>query len=45
MLDRTIYFEDDTGTSQGPREIMFKDRLVFILVPIASASISNPVVD
>ena len=44
-LDRTIYFEDDTGTSQGPREIMFKDRLVFILVPIASAPISNPVVD
>ena len=42
---RAIYFEDDTGKSLGPREIVFKEHLVFILVPIASASISNPVVD
>ena len=35
---RVIYFEDDTGTSQGPTEIVLKEHLVFILVPIASAS-------
>ena len=23
-LDRAIYFEDDTGTSQGSREVIFK---------------------
>ena len=40
-----IYFEDDTGTSQGPREIMFKEHPVFIPMPIASASISSPIVD
>ena len=39
------YFEDDTGTSQGPREIVFKEYVVFIHVPIASAPISSPVVD
>ena len=44
-LDRAIYFEDDTGTSQGPREIVFKEHLVFILVFIASAPISSPIVD
>ena len=44
-LDRAIYFEDDTGTSQGLREFVFKEQLVFILVPIASALISSLVVD
>ena len=44
-LDRAIYFEDDTSISQGPREIVFKEHLVFIYVPIASAPISSPVVD
>ena len=42
--DRAIYFEDDTGTSQRPREIMFQEHPIFILMPIASASISSPVV-
>ena len=40
-----IYFEDDTDISQGPREIVFKEHLVFILVPIASAPISSPIVN
>ena len=44
-LDRAIYFEDDTGISQGLREIMFKEHLVFIPMPIAFASISSSVVD
>ena len=39
-----IYFEDNIGTSQGIREIVFKEHLVFIIMSIASASISNPVV-
>ena len=43
--DQAINFEDDTGTSQGPREIVFKEHLVFIHVPIVSALISSPVVD
>ena len=43
--DRTIYFEDDTGTSQGPREIVFKEHLVFIPVFIAFTLISSPIVD
>ena len=43
--DRAIYFEDDIGISQGPREIVFKEHLVFISVPIASTLISSPVVD
>ena len=44
-LDRAIYFEDDTGTNQGLREIMFKKHQVFIPMPIASALIFSPVVD
>ena len=43
--DRAIYFEDDTGTSQGPREIVFKEHPFFIHVSIAPAPISSPVVD
>ena len=43
--NRAIYFEDDTSTSQGPREIVFKEHIVFILMSIASAPISSPVVD
>ena len=43
--NRVIYFDDDIRTSQGPREIMFKEHPVFILVPIASAHISILVVD
>ena len=39
-LDRAIYFEDDTGTSQGPREIVFKEYPVFIPMPIAFTLIS-----
>ena len=42
---KNIYFEDDTGTSQGPREIVFKEHSVFIPMPIAPAPISSPVVD
>ena len=44
-LDRTIYFEDDTGTTQELREIVFKELLVFIPMPIASSLISSHVVD
>ena len=44
-LDSAIYFEDDTGTSQGPREIVFKEHSVFNPMPIASVSISSSVVD
>ena len=44
-LDRTIYFEDDTGINQGPREIVFKEHSIFIPFPIASAPISSPVID
>ena len=43
-LNRTIYFEDDTGTSQGLRKIVFKEHPIFILMPIASAPISNLVI-
>ena len=43
--NQDIYFEDDTGTSQGPREIVFKEHLVFIPMPIASTPICSPVVD
>ena len=43
--DRAIYFEDDTGTSQGPREIVFKEHLVFILMPNSFASISRFIVN
>ena len=43
--DRAIYFEDNTGTSQGLREIVFKEHQVFIHVPIVSTIISSPVVD
>ena len=42
--DRAIHVEDDTGTSQGPREIVFKEHLVFIHVPIASPPITGHVV-
>ena len=44
-LDRAIYFEDDIGTSQGPREIVFKEHLVFIPVPITPTPISSRVAD
>ena len=40
-----IYYEDDTSTSQRPREIVFKEHPVFIPMTIASAPISSPVVD
>ena len=42
---RAIYFEDDTGTSQGLREIVLKERPIFIFMPIVSALISSLVVD
>ena len=40
-----MYFEDDIGTSQGLTEIVFKEQLIFIPVPIASTPITSPVVD
>ena len=43
--DQTIHFEDDTGISQGPREIVLKELLGFISVSIASSPISSPIVD
>ena len=45
VSDRVIYFEDDTGISQGLREIVFKEHPFFILVLIASSLISSPIVD
>ena len=42
--DRAIYFEDDTGISQWPREIVFKEHPIFIPVPIATP-ISSPIID
>ena len=44
-LDRATYFEDDTGTSQGLREFMFKEHPFFILMSISSTLISSPIVD
>ena len=41
-LDRAIYFEDDIGTSQGRREIVFKVHPVFIPMHIASTPIFSP---
>ena len=43
--NRAIYFENDIGASQGPREIVFKEHPTFIPVPSASTPISSPVVD
>ena len=43
--DQAIYFEDDTGTRQRPREIVFKEHPFFIPMPIAFASISSLIVD
>ena len=43
--NQVIYFKDDTSTSQGLREVVFKEHLVFIPVPIASAPISSLIVD
>ena len=37
--DRAIYFEDEFGSSQGSREIMFREELVYVPVPAACASI------
>ena len=42
VLDRAIYFEDDTSTSHGLREIMFKEYPVFImylLLPLRSLAL------
>ena len=44
-LDQAIYFEDDISTSQGLREIVFKEHPIFIPVPIASSTISSPVIN
>ena len=43
--DRAIYVEDDTGTSQRPREVVLKEYPFSIHVPIAFAPISSPIVD
>ena len=37
--NRAIYFEDNTSTSQGLREIVFKEHPIFIHVPNASTPI------
>ena len=44
-FDRAIYLEDDTSTSQGAIEIMFKERPIFIPMPIASVLIIGTIVD
>ena len=44
-LNRAIYFEDDTGTIQGPRKFVFKEHPIFILVLISSVLIFSPGVD
>ena len=43
--DQAIYFEDDTGTSQGPRAIVFKEVLIIVHVPVTSAPTVGPMVD
>ena len=43
--NRAICFEDDTSTSQGPKEIVFKEHLVYILVPITSTPMTSPTID
>ena len=43
--DRATYFEDDTGTSQGTREFLFKEHPFFILLSIASTPIASPIID
>ena len=44
-LDQVIYFKDDTSASQGPRETMLNEHLVFISMSIASTSIIGPVIN
>ena len=44
-LNQAVYFEDYTSTSQGLKEIMFKEQQVFIPVPFISAPITGPIVD
>ena len=43
--DRATYFEEDTDTSQGPREIIFRKERVIIPIPVASAQVYNPLID
>ena len=44
-LDRAIYFEEDTDTSQGPEEIVFREEHVIIPIPIDSAKEYDPLID
>ena len=43
--DRAIYFEDDTGTIKGLREIVFKEHQVIIPLSFASSPISSLIID
>ena len=40
-----IYFEDDTGTSQGLRDCVQRTPFFFLPMPIASTLISSPIVN
>ena len=43
--DRVIYFEDDTDTSQGPKEILFREHPIVVPMPVASTPTVSPTVD
>ena len=42
---RVVYFEEDIDTSQGPREIVFREERVIILIPVAFAPLHDPMID
>ena len=43
--DKADYFEDDTGTSQGPKEIVFKEECIIIPIDVASAPLTRHMID
>ena len=46
-LDRAIYFKDDdsVGTSQGPREIVFRENCFLVLIHVVSTLVSGLMID
>ena len=43
--NRAVYFEEDTDTSQGPREIIFREERVIIPILVASGQEYDPLID
>ena len=43
--DRAVYFEDEFGSSHGPREIVLREGRIIIPIPIASASDHDPTIE